>query len=70
MASCKGICTRFKVDKSKGRDKSPYLFGNKRCSVCNVYVLKDFPSLYCPCCGMKFRIKPAIKRKIVLVRRL
>jgi hypothetical protein len=63
MTRCKGICARFKVEKSKGRCKSPYLCGNKRCKTCDVYVPKDFDSIHCPCCGMKFALKPIMLKK-------
>jgi predicted amidophosphoribosyltransferase len=57
---CKGICSNHEV-------KSPYLIhsgryelGQKRCSVCEVYLIWD--KRFCPCCGTALRAKPRSSR--------
>ena len=51
---CKGICVQFKSNKPihGGRYKS----GQKRCQVCEIYIMVD--GLCCPCCGYRLRTRP------------
>lgn len=52
---CKGVeCVRHKAKKpQKG---SRYANGQKRCQICEVFML--FAGSSCPCCNMKLRTKP------------
>jgi hypothetical protein len=47
--TCKGICIRHKAS---GR----YIYGNKRCQICDLFVQWD--GIFCPCCGRRLRIGP------------
>ena len=47
--TCKGICIRHKAS---GR----YIYGNKRCQICDLFVQWDV--IFCPCCGRRLRIGP------------
>ena len=53
--TCNGTCIKFKADKpccNSGR----YATGQKRCSVCAIFVKWDGNS--CPCCNFSLRTKP------------
>ena len=71
--NCKGICHRYKIDKSKREGR--YCFGQKRCNKCGLFIQWD--GFFCPCCGCRLRLKPrngkykekfyaAVKEKIKL----
>ena len=50
--SCNGICERFKA-KRNHTIPSRYKEGQKRCSVCEIFIKWD--ETYCPCCNYKLR---------------
>lgn len=54
VLSCKGICQKHKAagNGTVGRYKN----GQKRCSVCELFIV--WLGLWCPCCGFKLRLKP------------
>lgn len=52
---CKGICHRYKSGKPHGIN-SRYEFGQKRCSICEIFIKWD--GKHCPCCGYVLRTKP------------
>lgn len=58
IMACKGICTRYKAigPMSEGRYKNGY----KRCNVCDLFI--TYEGLFCPCCGMRLRVKPRSKK--------
>jgi hypothetical protein len=52
--TCRGICIRHKAQKPVGSGR--YAIGQKRCQVCQVFIIWDL--LWCPCCGSRLRIRP------------
>lgn len=54
---CKGICNRYKAKRSISEGR--YRKGQKRCQVCEIYILCD--RFFCPCCGCRLRTKPRNK---------
>lgn len=52
--SCKGGCIRYKAYKHFGISR--YKDGQKRCSVCDIFI--KYNNVCCPCCGSKLRDKP------------
>jgi len=56
--SCKGICDDFKGEKIPNGSK--YEFGQKRCTLCSVFL--SFSGVRCPCCSVLLRTKPRGKR--------
>ena len=56
--ACKGLCTRYKVQKRYGVGR--YVSGQKRCQICEVFV--DWPELWCPCCRQRLRLKPRLMK--------
>ena len=58
-ASCRGICTRYRVDMVANQPK--YRRGLKRCSFCEIF-LKTV-QVRCPCCRLILRTRPRIGRK-------
>lgn len=55
IMSCNGICERFKAKKIP-TISSWYAQGQKRCSVCEIFIKWD-NSPYCPCCSYKLRTR-------------
>ena len=53
--SCNGICERFKAKKNT-TISSWYAQGQKRCSVCEIFI-KWNENQYCPCCNYKLRTR-------------
>ena len=51
---CKGICKRYKAQKQVGSGR--YANGQKRCQICELFIIWDRP--WCPCCGYKLRTRP------------
>ena len=51
---CKGICYKHKA--KKPFMKSRYAEGQKRCSICEIFV--KWEGVDCPCCGMNLRTSP------------
>ena len=61
---CKNICKKYMASKPSNK-QSRYAEGQKRCSVCEIYIKWD--GLCCPCCGYKLRFRPIntrLRRKI------
>ena len=58
MMACRGICIAYKAGKPYATTR--YEKGQKRCSVCSMYMIWDGSS--CPCCGLKLRIKPRFSK--------
>jgi hypothetical protein len=56
---CKGLCTRYKATKPKSGSR--YGAGQKGCSSCNVFL--NWQGLFCPCCGIRLRLKPKTKKQ-------
>jgi hypothetical protein len=54
--TCKGICLRHKVKKPTGGNTGRYSSGQKRCQVCEIFIL--WPGFFCPCCGYRLRTRP------------
>jgi len=52
--TCKGICTRYKVQKTVGTGR--YASGQRRCQICEIFI--KWEGLWCPCCGYRLRTKP------------
>lgn len=52
--TCKGICIRHKAQKPIGIGR--YSTGQKRCQVCELFIIWD--GLWCPCCGYRLRTRP------------
>jgi hypothetical protein len=53
---CKGICVRHKAMKPRNPVIGRYSAGQKRCQVCETFLIWD--GLWCPCCGYRLRIGP------------
>ena len=51
---CRGICDSYKA--KKPLLQSRYASGQKRCSVCELFV--NWDGINCPCCGMILRTSP------------
>ena len=51
---CKGICSRYKAIKPAMNGR--YETGQKRCTICEIFVSWD--GKHCPCCGYTLRTKP------------
>ena len=52
--ACKDICLRYKASRPIGTGR--YFSGQKRCQVCNIFIIWD--ELWCPCCRFRLRTKP------------
>ncbi len=55
---CKGICEEYKGKKVP--NGSRYEIGQKRCSMCSVFL--TISSVRCPCCGAILRTKSRTKK--------
>ena len=53
---CKGICTKYKIKKSHFNRDGRYALGQKRCSICEIFV--KWEGIHCPCCNFVLRVKP------------
>lgn len=53
--SCNGICERFRA-KRNPHIPSRYMEGQKRCSVCEIFINWD-ENPFCPCCNYKLRTR-------------
>lgn len=53
--TCNGICVRYQA-KRKSDSPSRYKEGQKRCSVCEIFIKWD-ESVHCPCCNYKLRTR-------------
>lgn len=54
---CREIC---KQHKAIGFVCGRYTNGQKRCQVCDLFII--WSGLWCPCCGYKLRTKPRNKK--------
>jgi len=54
--NCKGICSNHAVKKLRPGHSGRYEPGQKRCSLCEIYIIWD--GTHCPCCGCFLRSKP------------
>jgi hypothetical protein len=52
--ACKDICLRYRAPRPIGTGR--YFTGQKRCQVCNTFIVWD--ELWCPCCGFRLRTRP------------
>jgi len=57
--SCKGVCDSFKGEKIPNGSK--YDHGQKRCSLCSVFLMVQ--GARCPCCSVILRTNPRGKRR-------
>ena len=55
IMSCNGICERYRA-KRNYNIPSRYTEGQKRCSVCEIFIKWD-ENIYCPCCNYKLRTR-------------
>ena len=53
--SCNGVCERYRARRNHSIP-SRYGEGQKRCSVCEIFIKWDENS-YCPCCNYKLRTR-------------
>lgn len=53
---CKGTCVKYKIKKPKSDYGGRYESGQKRCSMCAIFIKWD--GLHCPCCNFSLRTKP------------
>jgi len=53
---CKGTCVRHKAMKPRNPVISRYSTGQKRCQICETFLIWD--GLWCPCCGYRLRTGP------------
>jgi len=53
---CKGICSNHDVKKLRPGHSGRYESGQKRCSLCEIYIIWDGDR--CPCCSCILRKKP------------
>ena len=62
---CKGVCVRYKAPLNN------YMNGQKRCQVCQLFVIWN--QLRCPCCGYRLRTRPrkiSFNRKVMKTRKV
>ena len=67
IMACKGICQKYKV--KKPLMQSRYASGQKRCTVCAIFIYWDGAN--CPCCGMVLRTGPRgtqDRQRLLLIR--
>jgi len=66
---CKGICVRHRVEKPLGMGR--YQMGQKRCSVCEIFL--NWDEKHCPCCSFMLRTKPKgtkTRRKLMILQQV
>ncbi len=54
IMACRGICDSYKA--KKPFMISRYASGQKRCSICELFM--NWDGTNCPCCGMSLRVNP------------
>ena len=67
IMACKGICEKYVIQKPFM--SSRYTAGQKRCSICDVFIKYD--DIHCPCCGVMLRNNPRgtqDRTRLLLVR--
>ncbi len=52
---CKGICPKYKAQKTNGIMRHRYAAGQKYCRNCEKFL--GWEGLWCPCCGAKLRTR-------------
>ncbi|MEO9362368.1 MAG: hypothetical protein ABI348_00570 [Nitrososphaera sp.] len=58
---CKGMCVRIGEKMRRiGKEKSPYMMGQKRCTTCEIYITTD--GRRCPCCNLMLKTGPTDRR--------
>lgn len=68
IMACKGICDKYMAQKPLMQSR--YAEGQKRCSVCEIFMRWDGNN--CPCCGVMLRTSPRgtqDRARLLLVRR-
>lgn len=65
---CKDMCDQYRRRDVRSIVESRYASGEKRCSICCVFILWD--GLHCPCCGTRLRSRPAASKANRVLRRL
>lgn len=72
MAYCKGICKRYRATKphdgTKNGSLPRYATGQKRCSLCSIFIRYD--GWKCPCCHYQLRGKPHARKYSEKYRRM
>lgn len=53
--SCNGVCSRYRA-KRNHNIPSRYMEGQKRCTVCEIFIEWNENS-HCPCCNYKLRTR-------------
>ena len=53
--NCNETCHKYKVGKPLGVN-SRYMLGQKRCSICSLFI--KWEGKNCPCCGILLRTRP------------
>jgi len=61
---CKEICLFFKAPITPTKDK--YHLGQKRCSICEIWMIID--GIRCPCCNNLLRTRTKTGKKIPMIR--
>lgn len=50
--TCRGICHGIPHKRAMG-----YRLGFQYCTICRIYIHAEKGGLFCPCCGMRVRLK-------------
>ena len=67
IMACKGICDKYMAQKPLM--SSRYAAGQKRCSICEIFI--KYAGIHCPCCGTMLRTNPRgtqDRQRLLLVR--
>lgn len=61
--TCNGLCEKYKSAKPSNNTDGRYALGQKRCTICSIFMIWD--GISCPCCNVTLRIRPrnSINRK-------
>ena len=54
--ACKGTCKKYKKFKPSNYSTGRYAVGQKRCSICEIFI--EWDGNNCPCCNCNLRTKP------------
>ena len=55
---CTSICVKYKARKPTNMGR--YVAGQKRCQICDVFIMWDGPR--CPCCNYTLRVRARNKK--------
>ena len=55
--TCKNICINYKFPTNGGNSRM-YLNGAKRCQNCHDGIYLLWAGIFCPCCGIRLRLRP------------